>query len=219
MMHAPGCSGPTARPAPRSSGGASSRTPIGFCRSRPAWPSCCLSAISIAATRSNCSPVLGLAADRAADGGLPRPVDALPAAAMAIATRRGAKLAGAAAGRHESEHGPDDERTAAVARPARRTRAQQVDQRRCNETDFLARLRKTHDVAVYQFGEDLKHDRVVYARPSCGPRGPPLPMQELPADEPTARCPQRPAETPHRLGQAARAHRHGNPARPGACGS
>jgi hypothetical protein len=40
------------------------------------------------------------------------------------------------------------------------TRQQQVV-KGLGESDFLARLRKTHDVAVFQFAEGLKHDRVV----------------------------------------------------------
>jgi hypothetical protein len=43
------------------------------------------------------------------------------------------------------------------------TRSQQIAAG-LKESDFLARLRKTHDVAAFEFGEDLKRDRVVTLR-------------------------------------------------------
>ena len=49
------------------------------------------------------------------------------------------------------------------------------------ETDFLARLRKTHDVAVFQFSEDLKRDRVVT-------------LGKLPPDETRRSCRERAGE-------------------------
>ena len=44
--------------------------------------------------------------------------------------------------------------------PAAASRSQQLA-KALKETDFLAQLRKTHDVAVFPFSEDLKRDHVV----------------------------------------------------------
>jgi len=85
-----------------------------------------------------------------------------------------------------------------------------------SETDFLARLRKVHDVSVFQFSDDLKRDRVVTlgkatpAEVSCRKR----------LQSPIGKWKSRGSATgvaSHiagaRLGQAARAHRRRNAAR------
>ena len=68
-------------------------------------------------------PAWRLAADGAADGGLPGVVGPLLAAALAFGARGGAELPRVAAGRHESEHGADRRRTPPSRQPAQQVAA------------------------------------------------------------------------------------------------
>ena len=78
--------------APRSSGDASSRTPIGFCRSARASSFCCSCAICIAATRSSCGRVWVGCLTALRTAAFLRPADPVLAAALAIGARGGAEL-------------------------------------------------------------------------------------------------------------------------------
>ena len=121
---------------------------------------------------------------------------------MAIAARRGAKLPRAAAGRHESEHGP--QRCQPAASAGGLTRQQQVVKAPEGER-FSRPARKTHDVAVFQFAEGLKQDRVVRSAssvPRCRFRGRGAAGQPTPRMAPRSGDPGRAAETVPRLGQA-----------------
>jgi hypothetical protein len=83
-----------------------------------------------------------------------------------------------------------------TAGPAPATRAQQLAAA-LKESDFLARLRKTHDVSVFEFSEDLKRDGVVTLDklPPEDVAQPPPAVQERPAQPPPA-VQERPAQPP-----------------------
>ena len=99
------------------------------------------------------------------------------AAALAFGKRGGAQLQGDLACRYQFEHGTERRRIAAgqntgwqsqrhcTAKAWTCTSALPAGcigwQSMLKETDFLAQLRKNHDVSVFQFNDDLKADRAV----------------------------------------------------------
>lgn len=92
------------------------------------------------------------------------------------------------------------------------TRAQQVANA-LKESDFLARLRKTHDVAVFQFAEGLKQDRVVSLN-KLDPAA--APTDDAEAENAAPSEPGKAAQSGPDWAKLFGAHRHRDAAGPGA---